>query len=76
VEKWVGAASGGYLILRFVFCLFFRFTAAPASAELFLSVKENPHPEIFRGCIFEGGTRLIYVGWVILTVEEGGTLGT
>jgi len=51
-------------------------TAIPASAEPFLLAIQNQLPEIFRGCFWDGYTRLIFVYWVILTIGEGGTLST
>ena len=56
----------------------FRFgsTFVPASAKIFLPAIWNPYPEIYRGCAYGGGTKVIFANWVVLTIEEGGTLRT
>jgi len=46
------------------------------SVKSFLLVLHNPYPEIIRGCAYGGGSRIVFAGWVILTVEEGGMLNT
>jgi len=56
------------------FILCFPVLRLPASGNLFLPAIKNPYPEVLRGCVFDSGTRLVYVSWVIITVEEGGKL--
>ena len=52
----------------------FHSLSAPTSAgtELFLLAVWNPYPEVYRGCIYNRGTRLVFVNWVIISIEEGG----
>ena len=60
---------GTVLTLRFL-----RSTSVPASAKSALPDVQNPYPEIIRGCLLYNTTRTVYVGWVIITIEEGGML--
>jgi len=70
-EKWIGAAHRGYCVdSSFFLCS----TSVPPSAKPFPLAIQNPYPEIFRGCFYGDGTRLIFVNWVIIVIEEGGTL--
>jgi len=62
---------GTVLILRFL-----RSTSVPMGAKPALPDTRNPYPEIIRGCLFDGVTRLIFACWAIITIEEGGTLRT
>jgi len=70
--KWIGAANCGCCVASLLFsimCLRLR-----VLAELFLLAVWNPYPEVYLGCIYNRGTRLVFANWVILSIEEGGTL--
>jgi len=70
-QKWLAAVHCGYCVDS----LFFpHSTSVPVSANPFPLARRNPHPEILRGCYCDNGTRLIYLHWVGLAIEEGGTL--
>ena len=71
--KWIGTVTCVYHVdsLRLL-----RSMPVPASVKSFLLVLQNPYPEIIRGCAYGGGSRIIFAGWVIITVEEGGILNT
>jgi len=70
-QKWLAAVHCGYCVDS----LFFpHSTPAPASAKPYPLARQNPYPEILLGCYYDSGTRLMYLHWVVLTVEEAGTL--
>ena len=62
------------LILYSFFAL--RLCPPEFNVQPFLLVVRNPYPEIYKGCDFDKGTRLIFVDWVIIAVVEAGTLNT
>lgn len=71
--KWIGTVTCVYHV---DFSCFFRSMPVLGSVKSFLLVLHNPYPEIIRGCAYGGGSRIVFAGWVILTVEEGGMLNT
>ena len=74
MEVWAEGAHRG-LLCPFIHLLF-RSTPVPASAKPFLLVIQNPYPEITGGCFADKFTNLIFSTWIVITIEEGGTLRT
>lgn len=72
-ERWIAEISCGYCVDSL---FFLPSTSVPASAKPFPLAIQNPYPEIFQGCTYGSGTRLVFATWVITAIEEGGTLMT
>jgi len=54
----------------------FRSTSLSMGVKSFPPDTSNPYPELYKGCVYNEATRLIFVNWVIITVVEGGMPST